>query len=269
VRWILIGLLLINSIYFLWHALQEQVVVIAGAGPQTGSSDYKALLLLTELPDSSGYVPPAKNSVEVLAIPGQGRVPVSGPVESLPPQTETIAAVGVVVESPAEVAAPVATCWLIGPFVEQVSARQVVNRLLALDLDLELQSRLHAGKPDYWVYIPPQVSRKVAIALLRELQSNNIDSYLITDGELSKGLSLGFFTEQARADAVHRARLAQGYDARIKVVARQYTEFWGVFDTRINGEFTELLWEKVRSGNKALERHKNNCDKIASLDNLD
>jgi hypothetical protein len=125
------------------------------------------------------------------------------------------------------------------------------------------------GKPDYWVYIPPRVSRKVAIRLLRELQSNKIDSYLITDGELSRGLSLGFFTEEVRAQTVHRARVAQGYDARIRIVPREYTEFWGVFDTRINRELTELLWEKVQSGNKGLERHKNNCDTIASLDNLD
>jgi len=274
VRWILIGLLLINSIYFLWqnYTLPERGVASAGLERKAVSGDYNQLLLLSELPGTSGGEgdPPGLTSAETVAVQGQSAVvqKASDLAESDQFWAATKAA-DAEFEPPVETLAPAAACWLIGPFVEQVSGRQVVNRLAALDLTLKLLSRVQSGKPDYWVYIPPQVSRKVAIGLLRELQSNKIDSYLITDGELSRGLSLGFFTEQARADAVHQERIAQGYDARIKIVPRQYTEFWGIFDTRINGDFTQLLWEKVQSGNKALERHKNNCDRIASLDNLD
>ena len=272
-RWILISLLLINSIYFLWqHQAQEERVAnrVEFNNPVNGD-DNNPLLLLSELPVGSdmaeviqeplGMVD-AQTELLATADPVAKVVAViAEPEASFRPDTGAITAL----------AAPevVVTCWLIGPFAEQDSGRQVINRLQALDLTVDLQSRVQAGKSDYWVYIPPQVTRKVAISLLRELQSNKIDSFLITDGELSRGLSLGFFTQQARAQAVHRERVAQGYDARIKIVPREYTEFWGVFDTRINGEFTDLLWEKVQSGNKELERHKNNCDTIASVDNLD
>ncbi|ARN74435.1 hypothetical protein BST96_10090 [Oceanicoccus sagamiensis] len=160
-------------------------------------------------------------------------------------------------------------CWQIGPFREEVSGKQVVSRLASLDIALKLESVEIPGKPDYWVHLPPQVSRKAAIKLLRELQAKKIDSFLITEGELANGLSLGFFTEEVRARKVYDQRVKQGYGAQIKVVPRTYTELWAVFEVGEYGKFSDALWETIKEGNKGLERRKNYCDKIASADNFD
>ena len=160
-------------------------------------------------------------------------------------------------------------CWQIGPFKEDISAKQVISRLSALDIVLRLQSLELPGEPDYWVHLPPQVSRKAALKLLRELQSKKIDSFLISEGELANGISLGFFTQETRANTVFEQRVKDGYAAKIKIVPRSYTELWAVFDEGEYGKFSDTLWGKIREGNQGLERRKNYCDKIASADNFD
>ena len=162
-----------------------------------------------------------------------------------------------------------AMCWVMGPFKEQISIKQVTTRLAALDIELQFQDQVIEGEPDYWVHIPPQPSRKSAIKLLRQLQASKIDSFLITEGELANGLSLGLFTQQYRAKKVHKQRVAQGYDAHIKVVPRTTVESWAVFDGAKYGEMTEELWNKIKEGHKGLERRKNFCDTIASTHNID
>ncbi len=160
-------------------------------------------------------------------------------------------------------------CWLIGPFQEVISGKQVINRLSALDIKLALQSIEIVGKTDYWVHLQPQLSRKAAIKLLRELQAKKIDSFLITEGELADGISLGFFTSEERAKNVLQERIKQGYEAKIKQVPRTHTELWAVFERGEYSKFSDTLWEKIKQGNKGLERRKNYCDKIASLENFD
>ncbi|MEE8058632.1 MAG: SPOR domain-containing protein [Pseudomonadales bacterium] len=242
-RWILIVLLMCNGIYFLWQSYlvqNEWPVVVDTASPKTEGA--RALVLLSEASSQQQRV--ASNT-------GLAGIIKSG------------------VDWPETAEESAGVCWQIGPFREEISAKQVVNRLAALDISLRLLVIEVPGKPDYWVHIPPQVSRKGAIKLLRELQSKKIDSFLITEGELANGLSLGFFTQEDRAQQVYERRVKQGYDAKIKVVPRRHTELWAVFDTGEYGKFSDALWNKVKEGNHGLERHKNYCDKIASADNFE
>ena len=228
-RWVFIVLLMFNGIYYVW----QQYVLTEDA--------------------TQGLV--AKHS---------GGQP-SGRLVLLKELSEE----GAAQEVPARGASKPSICWLIGPFKEEVTGRQVVNRLEALDIKLQLRDVTLSGKPDYWVHIPPLPSRKAALKLLRELQSRKIDSFLIAQGELKNGISLGLFTQKGRAESVYKKRAEQGYEAKINVIPRTYTERWAVFDVDKYGEFSDVLWDKVKAGNKGLERRKNYCDKIASTDNME
>lgn len=241
-RWILIVLLMCNGIYFLWHnymsgsreRMSEQQVY-------QPSGDVKAQIeLLKE----------ASQVQEKLATAPQG---VTG---------NTVGETTAQKTSRAE-------CLLIGPFKEMVSAKQVQGRLKSQDITLRIASIAVEGRPDYWVHIAPQVSRKAAIKLLRELQSKKIDSFLITDGELENGISLGFFTRKSLAQQVYDDRIKQGYKAIIREVPRTLTQIWAVYDIGKNGNLSAEVWEIIKEGNNGLQRRKNYCDKIASLDDLD
>ena len=232
VRWILISLLMCNGIYFLWQSyLSQNEVPIVSSRLSTSDGSGK-LILLSELSNGVQDKAASHSSHESTNVDaGQDRTDI---------------------------------CWFIGPFEEDVSGKQVVNRLAALDISSSLQAIDIAAAPDYWVYLPPQVSRKTAVNLLKQLQAKKIDSFLITEGELENGISLGFFTQQLRADKVHKQRMEQGYNALIKSVPRLHSEIWVVFAPSEQEKFSDNLWEKIQQGNKGLERRKNYCDTIAS-----
>lgn len=247
-RWIFIVLLMCNGIYFLWqNYLVQGAVPVEQTRLKQADASVPALKLLKELPSSelSAPAPVAKAGVPER------------------PETEPEAKSPVVPEPVEQI------CWQIGPFKEEVSGKLVVGRLEALDIHLQLYPVEIADKPDYWVHIPPRVSRREALKLLKELQIKNIDSFLITEGELENGISLGFFTQPERAEKVLEQRIKQGYEAKIKRVPRTHTELWAVFNEGEYGKFSDALWDKITEGNQGLERRKNYCDKIASTGNFD
>jgi len=250
VRWILVVLLMCNGIYFLWQYYlvpavdngESAVAVVRGSGAR--------LVLLSERESLNNDGQHISQIQHDLVLKADERA-----VSTEPLTTDTAEGSNI--------------CWLIGPFNEEVSGKQVVGRLAAMDITLRLQTVEVPGKPDYWVYIKPQDTRKRAISLLRELQAKKIDSYVITQGELADGISLGFFTQKDRADAVYKARIKDGYEPIIKVVPRTHKEIWAVFDRGEHGKMSEVLWQKIKEGNKGLERRKNYCDKIASMGNFE
>jgi hypothetical protein len=165
--------------------------------------------------------------------------------------------------------AVVPVCHMIGPFGEQVSARQVRDRLRSLEIAVDLYEFSVPTRSDYWVHLGPMASRKGAVDLLRELQAKGIDSFLITEGELVNGISLGFFSREDLAQAVLRERQQQGYRAAIREVPRFSSELWAVFAEDAHSEFSEQLWQQIAAGTRGLERRKNLCDAIASARRLE
>jgi hypothetical protein len=170
---------------------------------------------------------------------------------------------------PAREASSRPVCHMIGPFKEKISARQIKDRLKALDVEVKTYQLQIPEKPDYWVHLGPMRSRKEALDTLRELQSKKIDSFLITEGELVNGISLGFFTREELAQAVQRQRRDQGYEAKIRQIPRFSQQLWEVLDAEQYSRFSDALWQKVKSGTDGLELRKNSCDLIASAERLD
>lgn len=169
----------------------------------------------------------------------------------------------------ASFAPPAPICHMIGPFKERISANQVRERLRALDITVNSYQVSVPDQPDYWVHLGPMRSRKEALDLLRELQAKNIDSFLITEGELANGISLGFFTKEDRAQAVLKQRRELGYDAKIRAVPRFSKEIWEVFASEQYPKLTDDLWRKIKAGTEGLELRKNSCELIASAEKLD
>lgn len=229
-RWLALGLLLCNGIYFVWQSLAEPAPPVA-VGP--AATEGQRLTLLREV----GQAAPA----------------------TAEPTAATAAAV----------APSVPVCHMIGPLKELVSARQVKERLRALDISVHLYGIKVPGKPDYWVHLGPMRSRKEALDVLRELQGKKIDSFLITEGELANGISLGFFTREDLARAALKQRRDLGYDAKLQPVPRFSQELWAVFDDGEYGKFSDELWQQIQAGTQGLELRKNFCDAIASADKLE
>jgi hypothetical protein len=163
----------------------------------------------------------------------------------------------------------VAMCHMIGPFAEQISARQVRDRLRALDIAVELYEMQVPQRIDYWVHLSPRATRKAAVELLRELQAKGIDSFLITEGELTNGISLGFFSREELALATLEERRRQGYSAASHPVQRFSSEIWAVYSEASGEPLPDQAWQRISAGIQGLERRKNLCDAIASAQRLE
>ncbi len=155
-------------------------------------------------------------------------------------------------------------CLLIGGFDGESLAQAVEQRLLSLDIDSQVEAVDEAAGVDHWVYLPPLVSRQASLRQLRELQSRNIDSYIITVGDLSNGISLGIFSRKDSAESVVSRLRRVDYSALIRELPRSHRRYW----VRVAGEHKhllsdELLAELVESF-PVLESQQLPCSSIAT-----
>ena len=235
-KWFVLSLLLCNAVYFVWQHNLKTLATTGSQVAQIAAVDGERLALLREAKTGSGASLTSSASAASTASPSEPAI---------------------------------AICHMIGPFKEKISAHQVQDRLRALDITVNTYQVNIPDKPDYWVHLGPMRSHKEALDMLRELQSKKIDSFLIADGDLVNGISLGFFTKLELAQAVLKQRREQGYDARLREVPRFTQELWEVFADEQYAKFSDELWQQIKSGTQGVELRKNSCDLIASADKLD
>lgn len=86
-------------------------------------------------------------------------------------------------------------CTMIGPYSQLLQAEYAVERLVALGAAAHITPVEIKEGESYWVYLKPEVSEKEALRRLYELQKKNIESHVITRGELTNGISFGRFAD--------------------------------------------------------------------------
>lgn len=156
-------------------------------------------------------------------------------------------------------------CLYLGGFDEETIALDVQQRLLSLDLDARVESVDEAAGVDYWVYMPPLVSRQASLRQLRELQSRNIDSYIITVGDLSNGISLGIFSRRDSAESVVKRLQLVGYLVSIRELPRTHRRYWVAVEGASQRLLTEALLAELIVDFPGLGHRQMPCAGVASL----
>ena len=239
-RWIFLTLLLVNGLVFVWQLLREpapEAPVAAPAPAVVAQEGLEPLRLLDELEGQA--------LAEMLSEKGRLRLadnPRSADGKPL--------------------------CTLVGPFEQLLRAEYFIERMSALDIVAEIQDVEIPGETGYWVYLPPEVSRKEALRRLHELQAKGVDSYVIPKGELANGISFGMFSQEALALKRRQAMISQGYGAEIKEMARTYKETWALLRPDQAAKMSQELWLQVAADNPGVERRQNFCPTVASTDNF-
>lgn len=118
------------------------------------------------------------------------------------------------------------TCLFLGSFQQEAGASQVEQRLMALDIQAEVRPVNAAAGLDYWVYLAPLASRQASLRQLKELQARKIDSYIITQGDLANGISLGIFPRSDSAESVVRRLRDAGYEPLLRELPRAQRSYW-------------------------------------------
>lgn len=157
-----------------------------------------------------------------------------------------------------------AVCLFLGDFESESSAAAVEQRLVSLDIRSRVQAMDAAAEVEYWVYLPPLASRQASLRQLKELQARKIDSYIITQGDLANGISLGIFPREDSARGVMQRLRDAGYDSELRELPRSHRSYW----VRISPESRQLvsdsLLESLAFDFNGLQHQLMPCESIAT-----
>lgn len=164
----------------------------------------------------------------------------------------------------AEVQPVEAVCLFLGSFELMADASAVEQRLLSLDIQSRVQSMDAAAGVDYWVYLPPLASRQASLRQLRELQARKIDSYIITQGDLANGISLGIFPRSDSAQSVIQRLRDAGYEPSLRELTRAHRSFWVRISPQSRRLADDSLLQRLAFDFKSLEQQLMPCEGVAS-----
>jgi hypothetical protein len=155
-------------------------------------------------------------------------------------------------------------CTLVGPFSRLLLAEYFLEVLQSLDVISEIRSIVVVSEPGYWLHLSPEKSRKDALRRLSELQARGIDSYVIPDGNLANGISLGMFSDEARAQVMEKTIEERGYKPKIVEVPREQKELWVFLPKGESAKIGDEKWLKLISAEDLLQKRQNVCTDVAS-----
>lgn len=154
-------------------------------------------------------------------------------------------------------------CLSVGPFGSESVVVQWQQRLLSHGVSSELRTEHNSAHQDYWVHIPPLPSTEQAMRLLRELQAQRIDSFVITQGDLANGISLGLYPNRERAESVSRRLKDFGYKVAVKPLPAVPGRWWLEMDAAAEAELEPLFWDQAEQQFAQLQRHEIACQPLA------
>lgn len=128
-----------------------------------------------------------------------------------------------------------ALCWAVGPYKVELDAKHLYARMTAIDMKAQVQPQSILVKEEFWVYLPPLPNKKQAVRKLKELQKRKVDSFVITEGELANGISLGLFSQQKSVDRLLAALKKKKITPKVKNLKRTREQYW--VTTPVNKQF--------------------------------
>ncbi|MCQ4265561.1 sporulation protein [Stutzerimonas stutzeri] len=158
------------------------------------------------------------------------------------------------------------SCLFLGGFDDEQAAASLEQRLLSLDVQSEMQHVDVIGGVDYWVYLPPLASRQASLRQLRELQSRNVDSYIITVGDLANGISLGIFSRKDSAEGVVARLREVDYAALVRELPRMHRKYWVRIAVGSRHQVDDTMLQGLKSDMPMLQHRQMACTSVASSD---
>jgi hypothetical protein len=116
-------------------------------------------------------------------------------------------------------------CRIWGPFSSIEGLERVQATVDEVGEVVEVQTGQVQSTPDFLVYIESDNNIDNAHRLLKELDGQSLDAYIIAGGEFMNSVSAGVFSSQERAERQLRRLTDLGYSAEIEALERVQTVF--------------------------------------------
>lgn len=155
-------------------------------------------------------------------------------------------------------------CLFLGGLEEESIAHAVEQRLLSTDIKASVEILDAAVGLDYWVYLAPLASRQASLRQLKELQARKIDSYIISQGDLVNGISLGIFPRSDSAQSVMQRLREAGYEPMLRELARAHRNYWVKIAPESRVLVSDALLGRLAEDFLGLEHQLMPCEGIAT-----
>lgn len=155
-------------------------------------------------------------------------------------------------------------CFLVGPLVSQTAANDVATTFTALDYPIQSRWREVESGFDYWVFLPVQPSVRATSRLIQELSANEIDSFVIAEGDLEGALAVGVFGVKDNAARQQERLETMGYEAKIHPVQRWIREYWLMTESTPSPEDWRAIMNSVSNEELPQKMSRRSCKTVAS-----
>ena len=130
-------------------------------------------------------------------------------------------------------------CVSVGPFAKEDQTTPFMKRLQAAGLSFVSRTETVEDFTGYWVILDGFASKAAADKALSELHAKGAsDAYVLTDEQSSSVLSLGLFSDRARAESRRDAMAKLGVQPTIKERTRKVDKYW--LDVTLAAQMQEL-----------------------------
>ncbi|MDZ7669631.1 MAG: hypothetical protein U5Q16_09520 [Gammaproteobacteria bacterium] len=120
---------------------------------------------------------------------------------------------------------PVPVCLAWGPFADAREAETVARQLALSPASFEIFEAQVSASADFLVTLRVGGSRDAVDRAIRELRSQDVDSYLLRRGEAGNVLAAGVFSRPAGAETRRRHLADLGYDAGVEPLERAHRAY--------------------------------------------
>jgi hypothetical protein len=157
-------------------------------------------------------------------------------------EAQPTAAPGVASDSAAlDLADAALTCVSAGPYLERRLAEQAEARLQRLGFAVRLRESRQNVRAGDWVRVEDLATPEDAANALAQLQAAGIaDAYVLTDEAPATVISLGVFTDRARAEQVAIIARMAGFEPRTVERLRESDVFWLDIDRQASAGLPSL-----------------------------
>jgi len=170
------------------------------------------------------------NLVATAVTPSVSQVmPAAGNAPTLVLVEESVAGARLAPESRQSSQPDLAMCATLGPWESVTAADKVLSALSSQGYRGTLRTILADRERLHWVYLPAYPDRDAALRVLRELQSRDVDSFIVSDGEDANAISLGYFSSEESARGLAVKMKSAGYPAETRDTNRKVSEYWLYF----------------------------------------
>jgi len=155
----------------------------------------------------------------------------------------------------------VTRCFTLGPLLNEKDKDVLLARLTDMGFKAESRSIEQRETTGYWVFLPPSINRKEALALAESLASKGIkDYYVVTDKEYRHAVSLGLFSEKARANRRMAHIRTLGFKPQKTVRYRDRTYYWLDYVQNKDGQLPDAVWKEMDSKKEKIQKLDRSCN---------